>query len=753
MRISRRDLLKQAALAGLAGSLARGQAVDWQDALSLPKSRCFGLGADGRARDPGTLYRFDTEGGAPLSFDISNNQILCNLDAEGGMDRICINAGVLVLANASMSGGIYTSKAQVRGGPWRFGLAIGGPGEARSRTEVSLLGNLLPEFQWEQGPLLVRQVSFAPLDPKTPARSPRAVVSVFLVRNQGAENARVALTGPENLTARGAGGVASWMLFGEAKLVLEPGSAGVLEAAVLLEDREEKLIEAEKRLRSRPAIEWFRSSLADRSKRYGVLEVPAEPYYGESAMRFAETCRQSVLRLPDGKFGGGFMGSDIDPRDSNWNKDTYYCVLGSSLADPEICAAAIPFYFHWGLPANPTTRGLARFPGAGRVTQSLSLALAPLALATTYYRLSDDKDYFLRYPDFLKRACALSEDVLATRRGEAFLFPSMFISNGDARGHFHTGSNVVAWYAFRGLSRLAREVFEEEALADQWDQVSTRVRSSILEYCRGHGPMGRQYFEGVYEDRTYVPGHDGEESDTTLMPFYRFCPPDDPDLIHHAKTGLSPANPYYAKELDGIWWYNNSGFRPATAPAWATGLASAANEQEMKARLHRFRELTDLDGSLWWWPYRYGETDQAAVLRGNGTSKCGWVSAAYLLRFVQGVIGADIDVPARTLGFAPFCCWDEFHWKRARLGTAEFDLSYQSTGTGLLAKVSNRNTVPYTVIVRLTSRQGLPLQSATQDTLAEAPRAVTYYQMPALEFRVQVDPGAEAVLRANYRKP
>jgi len=84
-----------------------------------------------------------------------------------------------------------------------------------------------------------------------------------------------------------------------------------------------------------------------------------------------------------------------------------------------------------------------------------------------------------------------------------------------------------------------------------------------------------------------------------LMPFYGFCNADDPELIRHAKVRLSSANPYYAEELDGIWWYNNGGFRPATAPAWPTGLTSASTEQELASRLKRFRELTDLDGSLW----------------------------------------------------------------------------------------------------------------------------------------------------------
>ncbi len=126
------------------------------------------------------------------------------------------------------------------------------------------------------------------------------------------------------------------------------------------------------------------------------------------------------------------------------------------------------------------------------------------------------------------------------------LFPSMFISNGDSRGHFHTGSNVLAWYAISGMSRIAREVYREPGLAEKWASTADRMRTDIFKYCTGEGPLGKQFFEGVFDDHIYVPGHDGEESDTNLMPFYGFCAADEPMLRRHAKLALTPMNPYYA---------------------------------------------------------------------------------------------------------------------------------------------------------------------------------------------------------------
>lgn len=648
------------------------------------------MAEDGRGLDPRSLYRPDTPGGSPLSFDISNNQIACSLDRFGALYRVCVNNGVVPLGESSITGGVYTEKDLARGGGWRFRVGR----EFPSHVSVSLIANWVPEFRWSEGPLHVRQIVFAPVDVDDPAKSPRTLWIVFLIENRGSEAIDVPVVPPAG---------ARCSVSAAETYRLDGGETKVVEAAISL-DGDLTLDDA--------PCESFGKTVAWRRASYGELTIADAPFFAESTVRAAETCRQSFVRLPSGRFGGGFMGSDIDARHGTWNKDTFYCLLGAGYSEPNLLADAIPFYFRWGLPAKLIARGLARFPGGARITQSLSLAVAPLALAATYYRLTGDRDYFLRYPGFLERSAELCEEVVATRRGDPFLFPSMFISNGDARGHYHTGSNVVAWYAFAGLGRLAAEVFGDRELGVRWTSLAERVRRDIDAFCAGPGPEGRQFYEGVYEDRTYVPGHDGEESDTTLMPFYGYCDSDDPRLIRHARTGLSPANPYYAEHLDGIWWHNHGGFRPATAPAWATGLAAARTLGELRLRLNRFRELSDLDGSLWWWPYRFGETDRQAVLRGNGATKCGWASAVYLLRFVHDVLGIDVDVPERRIRLRPFSPWD-YEWKGAKLGTARFDLRWRKGALTL----TNRNAEEYRCELSLPGERGREVILSPRETV------------------------------------
>lgn len=748
MAISRRNLLQLAGAAALAAPFAKAERASWRELLSLPHSECFGVLPGGRNRDPGSLYRFDTGGGAPLSFDVSNNQILCSLDAHGDLNRLCVNTAVLPLPANAISGGVYTAKLQVRGGPWKItidGSPEGQPGD----TEVSLLGGVVPEFRRRQGALEIRQVSFAPVDTEKPWDSPRAIYSALLLENQGSVDLSLRLQ-CDGLPGVESSGHARFVPLGEQAIILPAGGSGVLEAAVLLDSSQEGLDLAEKRVKGKAGTEWFAETSAWLAAGYGSLQLTKDPFAGEVAVRYAELCRQSFLRLPGGAFGGGFMGSDVDHRDNNWNKDTYYNVLGASDAHPLLCRDAIPFYFAHGLPAKPIARGLARFPSGAPVTQSLSLAVAPVVLAAHYYRLTGDRTFFERSSMFFERMSERLEEVLATRTGEPFLFPSMFISNGDSRGHYHTGSNVVAWFAFTGAARLATEVFGDEVAAARWRGVAERMRQSIWETCRKEGPLGPQFVEGVYEDGTYVPGHDGEETDTTLMPFYGFCPPDQPELIRHAKVGLSPLNPYYTRELDGIWWHNHGGFRPATAPAWATGLASAGSREELAARLLRFRELTDLDGSLWWWAYRYGEKDRRAVLRGNGSTKCGWAAAAYLLRFRGSVLGLEADAAARTLQVAPFLPGEGYRWQCAALGAACFDLAYEQREGMARVRIRNRNRESYRLSVRLSSLNSTSFAGLESTRpLAGEVRRRNFYELPAVEAELELPSSAEVEITAG----
>jgi hypothetical protein len=126
------------------------------------------------------------------------------------------------------------------------------------------------------------------------------------------------------------------------------------------------------------------------------------------------------------------------------------------------------------------------------------------------------------------------------------------------------------------------------------------------------------------------------------------------------------------------------------------GLTSATSPAELASAIDKFRTLTDVDGSLWWWPYRYGETDGKAVIRGNEAGKCAWASGVFVLRFIHDVLGLDADVPFRTLRVSPMMPWPQFKWQGAGLGSSRFDFVWNEEGE---FAVTNRNTKNWLVRV------------------------------------------------------
>jgi hypothetical protein len=662
------------------------------------------------------------------------------------MENACILEG---LAPAGLSNrnlpGVYVYKELIGGGPWPVAIrrADDEPTSLHdvASVTVELLGGLFPLFIYEHDDLHIRLLAFAPTTAESSALSPRAVIAALHVRNDGDRPFEGAVLGPQavaDLSRVGgepgaiAGRESMLCLEGETwdpssreiGLSLQPNQGTTVSLAFILGESGEELHRTGRLLRGQSALDWLNATWQFHVARLGRLSIPDDPYYAEGLLRFEELCRQSVIRSADGKFGAGFWGSNFvgpDAWESRcvWTKDNFHAMLPMSMFEPRLCADAILFFLRWGLPTGPYGQrggGSERFPNPRRVTHSLTNALAALVLAGAYYQMTADEGFFREHPGILDGARDLLEDVLQSRRGEAFLFPSMFISDGPSRGDYHTGSNLVVWYSFHRMARIAREVYDEQDLADAWSEAAEKVREAILEHCVGESSLGRRFFEGADADGTLIACHDGEETDTTLMPFYGFCEPDELALINHARLALSPENPYYAPGVDGIWWEKTA----TTFPGWMTALAGAATEDDVRARLEQIRRLTDHDGSIWWWPHKRPGTDPTAVRRRDpyytfegregledlGVGKCGWAAGVYLCLFVHNILGIRVDVPGRQVSLRPFCPWPEFTWKDCRLGRSAFDFAYERRAGRAAGRVTNHNRSSFNVTIELTLPKG-----------------------------------------------
>jgi hypothetical protein len=275
----------------------------------------------------------------------------------------------------------------------------------------------------------------------------------------------------------------------------------------------------------------------------------------------------------------------------------------------------------------------------------------------------------------------------------------------------------MAWLAFHGMGRVAREVYGEEKLGKEWQETAARVKKDIYRHCVGDCSLGRRFFEGANADGTFAPGHDGEEAFTTLAPFLGFCESDDPALINHARLALTPENPLYEPAVDGIWWASRGDrWGGITTPGQMAMLVANNDESELSKRLDQLRSLTDLDGSIWWWPYLYPCNDRTNIRRRDwpvDTSKSGFTMAIAATLLVNNIFGLSVDVPGRRVSLRPFCPWDEYSWQGAKLGHSLFDVGCQRESRRISGRIANRNSQPYEALVELMLRKGQSPQRVT----------------------------------------
>ena len=691
------------------------------EVLSLPRSGHFGVAASGSALTSGSLYGLDSKGSSDLSFDVSNNQLAASLNRYGVITRACICNGVAALPPLELKGGVYCTKSLLYGQtPLLSAIVSGQPGPSERSCAVSLVESVLPLFSWDLESAVAHSLIFAPVDPAAPERSPRALIQLVFVENKGSR----ALTWscpevpeiPEDATQSAPAvskAAAKWITLdgpspSNSAAHTPPGKVTSRCFAWILAENSEEVLSTTAQLRAAKPKQWLAYTLATRRNNYGALSIPEDSHAAETMIRFSELCRQSLIRRSSGQVAGGFLGSDPDTKGTNWNKDTYFSSLAMSIFDPMLCRDAIQYFLDWGHPAAATGDGVPRMPGVPAVSQSLSNSLSGLVLACHYYRATDDKDFFRSRPEILRTAQRLLDATLSSRRGKPVLFPSLYYSDGEARGDYHTGSNLIAWSAFDGMTRIAKEVYRNDVLSAEWESVANGIRRGLEQYCVSGNGAASRFHEGAHADGSHVAGHDGEESDTNLMSFYGFCDSRDPRLLNHKKMAMSSANPYYAEGLDALWWYN-SDWRHATAPGWMTALAGAENDTARRKELQRIRGLTDLDGSLWWWPYRFGTVEGSHPLRGDGARKSGWTAAVYLCRFIHDILGISVDAPAHSASFSTDMPWTSIIWDGARVGHCVFDIALRKHKGASGATIVNRNAAPFTVSVTLRPLDGRKL--------------------------------------------
>ncbi len=689
------------------------------EAIGRPWGKLFWIErVNGRYRtgDPASRYSVDRDF-EHLTFDISNNKVLANVGVQGALESLTIYRGSYGVTGTPQSlPGVWMAKDNSTFGPYSYTLHLQGEAYDLARVDwdfrTGLLDNVFPvtELRDPQGRVLVRLLTYAPVSADGSQRVRAAVYGIELEnRSPGRLEGTIELPGTfanqrqdflkhpihmwepfEFEFGRGDSGP----FLREVPFRLGPGERLWL-PTVLYMPGDPALEE----VNAKGTVAWLRESGAYYRRVLGRLETTGDLYLAEFFERQALQALQSIAMSPDGALAGTNWGSYPATREI-WMKDAYYCCLPTVEMDPSLALPIIRWFDAHGVRPRGTLV-------EGGLNHSLSLSVASVVLGGSYYETTGDRAFFAAHPELRRSWDALLDGVIASRTGDGpWLFRSRYISDGALEGAYSTGSNVVAWRALVAWSRLLREVFADAPRARRYAEVAEKVRAAILSTTVIDGPFGRQFIEGV--DESGKPPRmvsDGEESDTTLMPFYGFLPDDDETYLHSMRFAMSEHNEAYQPKVRAITWAGRpetplADRVPSTAPGYMKGIALGRTKEDLFGEHGYYtevRRVTDADGSVFWWPYGWNSNpptwDYDRPVRMAVPGKSGWFAGVHTAVFVSRYLGVSYDGPAGVLRFAPSpLVADRFRWSDLPIGNQQFTVSYEREGTVVRVSASGRSS-------------------------------------------------------------
>ena len=685
--------------------------------LSLPHSENFWVEeSDGTWQNgnPGSFYSGKTN--EHLTFDISNNKVLVNLDWKGGIKELTMYRGCHYIDYAS---GIWIAKDLTTTGPYYFTMKTGDETYVLGKDELpyrtSLLDNIFPVTVINAGGLKMTLLTFCPISADGNERI-RGVVYGLFVENVSDAVVEGVVSLPK---VRESEKFVSFYNQANVYTAITPGD-GIHdhEVEIKLEPEESMWVPsiisavggtATEEINCRSTTYWFNQTYQYFSAAMGRLTIPGDKFIEEFFKRTVMQCLGFPAMDEAGNVIGGTWGTYPALRPV-WNKDFNYGVMPLRLIDPELFKKSMLYLLKYGVrpPSN-------RYEGGP--CHSISISISPVSMAGMYYDATGDISIFKLYPEILNKATTLLETVIRERKEKSrWLFSSRFISDGVSAGDYHTGSNILAWHSLTSMSRILGACHDQRG-KDHYAEIADRVKSDILKYCVIDGPFGKQFIEGIHMDGSPVGmEHDGEESDTTLVPVYGFLPYDNQTYRNCLKFALSEHNVFYNETTRGIRWGND-----ATMTSYITGVPMITDSESYWAEesyISEIRKLCDMDGSLWWWPYlkggKYGDVcriisaDNEIFSKGDSSmdardypGKCAWASGVFISLFVQEFTGLRFDAPTNTLEFKPLSPFGSYFWDSVKLGKGLFGIDYNVMDDAVNATLVNHNEFSVDMVLKI----------------------------------------------------
>ena len=656
-----------------------------------------------------------------LTYDISNNAMLAIHGANGELKAVtCYRDTYYTLT--SMWPGVWTAKDNSTYGPFSFMLEMDGQKHDLARVDwdlrTGLLDNTIPvsEFDGPEQRFIARVITFAPVSADG-SRRVRCVVHGLQLENTSSSALKATIRLPLSANNKpfetfaqsdGVGRFDVWL--GDAPgysdritVELAPGGTAWVPAIIAMPGDG-----APETIHARGTLAWLKETQTFYRRLVGRLSIPEQPFLAEFYERMFLQTLQAIGQTGGGRIAGSNLGT-VPPTRLIWGKDFFYSALPHMAGDPAFAEKLIEWFDTYGIrPAGTTDRTDHPSDGnAGGVTHSLSVSVAAPLLAGLLYEQTGETAVFRRHPEWKAHWADVFGELVETRPDpNVWLFPSRYISDGEIHGDYHTGSNVAMWRALAGYARLLDEVWNDCAAAGNYREMAERVKQDILARTVIDGPLGRQFIEAVNRDGT-VPSmeSDGEESETTLMPYYGFLSYDDPVYLNTMRFAVSSDNTAYRPAYHSISWNKDV---VSTAPGYNKGLCAWSEADDLfgdHGACTEVRRLADGDGVLWWWAYgardatRYGVPIRAHF----DVGKSGWAAGVYSAVFLSRFAGVSYDAPTSSLKFVPLPVLGDLAWIDLPMGHRRFSLSCAYDSDSVIATVDNPNDHAVTLRTILTA--------------------------------------------------
>jgi hypothetical protein len=622
-------------------------------------------------------------------FTVANGPVVVAVAPNGAVREICL-FGETRRKPSDLSGGWVTWKRTIVG-PVNFKIEAGGRSEdpaADWTCRTSFLCGALPVTEYQSANLRLRVIACPPVSADGRQR-PRAMLWGISLRNASTSTiaGAILLSAPANVLVKG--------IAGRSEFTLKTGEQAWW--PVLIASREDAAALAA--LGRRDAVAWLQDTCAYWRRVTGDFSMPGDPFTAELFTRMTVLSLETGAFDPKGRVAGVLYGTYPFQGLDNF-RDAYYSILPATQRDPALLRPFLAWFARYAVrPREP------RYPGG--VSHSLGNSLNAVMLAGLYYEATGDRDCFATSPELMKTLRDILEAVLASRKSDGpWLFPSSYVSDGRSLGDYHTGSNVCAWYAFRSFARILEEACGDTATAARYRDIARRIKADLDGHNIIDSPLGPRYVEGRNADGS-LPAmiHDGEESDTTLMPFYGYCAADFPAYRNFMRFAASPSNAAFSLHTRGIVWETygpNASAKPAgprladaTFPGYVTALAGCTDRESLRGKdgyLNEIRRLTDVNGTWWWWPYNKG-WNRGHVQR--APFECGWAEGVFSVLFPANFLGIAYDAPQAEFRLAPLRALGAFTWSDFPIGSDRFSVSYRPDNANF------KNSTPHPVALEV----------------------------------------------------